>query len=199
MATSAVSRRTPPPLLDPSHQRGLTSLLSQTYGKPVSLNLVKLHQPHHDPDILAQFVTQKLRDRKNAPRRIIRDAAWKADLPTALALTKKQQEKHTRDIEQLAKPLTLEGLKFGEVEKVGEVLKGLDLSQVSSVRVEAGGRLSKRITANRAQGKVAIRGATKKGPTHILRGAIKANAAQALRAGKRRIGSYGVRVDLGYS
>lgn len=82
---------------------------------------------------------------------------------------------------------------------MSEILKDLTISQVSSVRVEAGGRLSKRITANRAQGKIAIRGATRKGPTHMLRGAIKANTAHAVRAGKRRIGSYGVRVSLGYS
>ena len=198
---AAASRRVggTPPLLDPAHQRGLTSLLSQTYGKPVHLNLVKLQRPHDDPDILAQFVTQKLRDRKNSPRRVIRDAAWKADLPSALAITKKQQELHSRRVAQARDPLTLDKLTLGGAQKISEVVKDLAPPQVSSVRVQAAGRLSKRITANQADSKVAIRGTTKKKPTHIVRGTIKANQAQAQRSGKRRIGVYGVRVDLGYS
>ena len=97
------------------------------------------------------------------------------------------------------KPMTLEALKIGRAEPVSEVLKDLALPQVSSVAVEAAGRLSMRITANRAQGKVARRGATNKGETHYMRGAVKATETRGMRAGKRRIGSYGVRVSLGHS
>lgn len=198
-AVASASRRVPPPLLDPTHQRGLTSLLTQTYGKPVQLNLTKLHRPHQDPDILAQVVTQKLRDRKNAPRRIIRDAAWKATLPSQASISRRQQEVLYRQTQRAKNPMTLASLTHASPASVTEVFRELTLSNVSSMRVEAKGRLSKRITANQAQGKVAIRGATKKGPTHMLRGTVKANTAHALRAGKRRIGSYGVRVTLGYS
>ena len=194
-AAAAAAKRAAPPFFDPAHQRGLTSLLSQTYGKPVELNLVKLNRPHQDADILAQVVTQRLKDRKNAPRRVIRDAAWKANLPSQAALARQQQETQIRRAAQ--KPLTLERLNHAPA-SVSEVLRDLTLSQVTSVRVEAGGRLSKRITANRAQSKVARRGATVKGETHWARGAIKANTTEALRAGKRRIGSYGVRVGLGH-
>lgn len=196
---AAAARRVPAPLLDPAHQRGLTSLLSRTYGKPVKLNLVPIKKPHQDADILAQYVVQKLRDRKNTPRRVIRDAAWKADLPTALALTRKQQAQQARQIEEARAPLTLDKMTLGGVGKVTDVLKGLSLSQVSSVRVAAGGRLSRRITANRADSKMAIRGASRKAPTHYLQGAVKTNSAHALRSGKRRIGSYGVRISLGYT
>ena len=194
---ASTARRLPPNFLDPTHQRGLTSLLSQTYGKPVQLNLTPLSRPYQDPDILAQVVTEKLRDRKNAPRRIIRDAAWKAGLPSQASIIQKQQELQTR--RAATKPLTLAGLMHGGVTPVSDVVRDLALSQVSSVRVQAGGRLSKRITANMASKKIAMRGATKKGPTHMLRGAVKANTANAIRAGKRRIGSYGVRISLGYS
>ena len=197
MATTAASRRISPPFFDPTHQRGLTSLLSQTYGKPVQLNLTKLTRPHQDADILAQVVVQKLRDRKNAPRRIIRDAAWKANLPTQTSLVQQKQELQLR--RNAAKPLTLAGLTHGGRGQISEVIKDLALPQVSSVAVEAAGRLSKRITANRAQGKVARRGATNKGETHMVRGAVKASTTQGMRAGKRRIGSYGVRVSLGHT
>src|ERR1700761_6533245 len=70
---SAASRRPPPPLFSASHQRGLASLLTQMYGKPVNLNLVKLHRAHDDADILAQRVALQLKDRKASPRRVIRD------------------------------------------------------------------------------------------------------------------------------
>ena len=73
------------------------------------------------------------------------------------------------------------------------------MSQVSSVRVEAAGRLSKRITANRSQRKVARRGANAKSAGFMVRGFRKAHMAVSMKAGKRRIGSYGIRVDLGHS
>ncbi|KAK3686476.1 hypothetical protein LTR37_017880 [Vermiconidia calcicola] len=195
MATAPIRR---PPFFDPTHQRGLASLLSQTYGKPVTLNLIKLHRPQDDADILAQHIAQKLKDRKAAPRRVLRDAAWKANLPTQTSITKQQQELLQR--RATTKPLSLATLNHGSgPTNVGDVLKDLKLPQVSSVAAEAAGRLSARITANRAQGKVARRGLTGKGEEGYVRGVVKANTTKGMRAGKRRIGSYGVRVSLGHS
>lgn len=197
MAAAAAARRVPPPFFDPAHQRGLTSLLSQTYGKPVDLKLTKIARPHLEADILAQVVVTKLKDRKNSPRRIIRDAAWKNNLPTQTILTRQAQELQLRRNQE--KPLTLERLTIGGRANVEDVMKDLSLSQVTSVDVGAAGRLSARITANRAQGKVARAGVTNKGETHIVRGAHKASSTSGMRAGKRRIGSYGIRVKLGHS
>ncbi|KAK5174325.1 uncharacterized protein LTR77_001405 [Saxophila tyrrhenica] len=197
------SRRIVPPFFSRDHQAGLASLLSQTYNKPVTLNLIKLQRPHGEADLLAQHVVQRLKDRKNSPRRVIRDAAWKANLPTQTAITAQRQELIQR--RATIKPPTLETLKIGnDAQKTGfmgvrDVLKDLALPQVSSVAVEAAGRLSQRITANRAQGKVARRGLTAKGEEHIIRGAEKANQTEGMRAGKRRIGAYGIRVNLGHS
>jgi hypothetical protein len=163
----------------------------------VDLKLIKLSRPHLDADVLAQVVVSKLRDRKNSPRRIIRDAAWKNNLPTQTQLTRQAQELQLRRNSQ--KPLTLDQLNFGGRAAVGDVVKDLALSQVTSVEVEAAGRLSARITANRAQGKIARAGATNKGHTHLVRGKYKATETRGMRAGKRRIGSYGIRVKLGHS
>jgi hypothetical protein len=197
MAAAAASRRAVPPFFDPAHQRGITSLLSQTYGKPVDLKLTKIARPHQEADILAQVVVTKLKDRKNAPRRIIRDAAWKNNLPTQTILTRQARELQLR--RNAEKPLTLERLTMGGRAPISDVVTDLALSQVSSVEVEAAGRLSARITANRAQGKVARAGATNKGEAHIVRGAHKTSTTTGMRAGKRRIGSYGIRVKLGHS
>lgn len=83
--------------------------------------------------------------------------------------------------------------------QTSEILRDLNLSQVSSVSVGAAGRLTKRISANRAQSKVARRGATAKGEMHLLKGWQKQSVTGAIRAGKRRIGQYGIRVELGHS
>ena len=195
MAASAV-RRGAAPILDASHKQGLQSLLSQTYGKPVELNFTKLQRPHYDADVLAQVVVQRLKDRKNQPRRVIRDATWKAKLPSSTTLAKQRQETQQRNAER--PQITLASLTHTPA-PTSSILKDLDLSTVSSVQVSAAGRLSKRITANRAQGKIARVGATAKGETHWLRGARKSNVDYAVRHGKRRIGGYGVKVYLGHS
>lgn len=189
------------PLLDSTHQAGLTSLLTQTYNKPVTLRLHSLNARHNDSDILAETAVQQLRDRKNQPRRIIRDAAWKSPLPTQAAVRRLQQERQLR--ENLRKPITLARLTQGDagagLTPTSEILRDLNLSQVSSVSMEAAGRISKRISANRAQSKEARRGATAKGQEHLLKGWQKKNITGSIRAGKRRIGQYGIRVQLGHS
>lgn len=186
-------------LFDPAHQAGLQSLLAKTYGKPVELNIIKLRRPHLDSDILAGVVTQKLRDRRLPPRRVIRDAAWKAQLPSEREVMELQQAKKQSGVAISSKALERSSA-FGPLrQSTSNILRQLKLSQVSSVRVEAAGRLSKRITANRAQRKVARRGANGKAPGYMMRGFRKSHVSVTLRAGKRRIGAYGVRIDLGHS
>ena len=186
-------------LLDPSHSAGLQSLLSKVYAKPVELNLIKLRRPHLDSDLLASVVTQQLRDRKAAPRRIIRDAAWKAQLPTDRSIVELQQARKA-PATSIPSRIVERSSAFGPLRtKTEQILKSLMLSQVSSVRVEAAGRLSKRITANRSQRKVARRGANAKGTGYMIRGFKKGHVTVSMRAGTRRIGAYGIRVDLGHS
>lgn len=196
---SSTARRTAVNLLDPAHQAGLQSLLSKVYSKPVELNIVKLRRPHLDADVLSAVVTQKLRDRKSSPRRVIRDAAWKAQLPTDRSVVELQQAKKLPGTMVTSRALERSSA-FGPLRtQTSKILEQLRLSQVSSVRVEAAGRLSKRMTANRSQRKVARRGANAKNAGYMLRGFRKGHLSVSLKAGKRRIGSYGVRVDLGHS
>jgi len=197
--SAPAARRSAVDLLDSAHSAGLQSLLSRLYGKPVELQLTKLHRPHLDADILASVVTQKLRDRKTAPRRVIRDAAWKVQLPTDRSVVELQQAKKQPGTAVTSRAVERASA-FGPLRtQTSNILRSLKLSQVSSVRVEAAGRLSKRITANRSQRKVARRGANAKGAGYMVRGFRKGHVKVAMRAGKRRIGSYGIRVDLGHS
>jgi ribosomal protein S3 len=169
-------------LFSPTTQKPLQSLLSQVYGKPVELNLVNLKRPHLNSDILASLVTQKLKDRANTPRRVIRDVVWKAQLPTK-ALAK---DPSTSSMARAKAP-------------IGHIMHSLRLKQVSSIAVGANGRLGKRMTANRADKKTARKGLTSKGPGFLVRGVRKNHTDYSFRAGKRRVGAFGIKVSVGHS
>lgn len=183
-------------LLQPSQQAGLQSLIAQIYGKPVDLKLIKLNKPHLDADILAAIVAQRLRDRRNNTRRVIRDATWKAPLPNPQTIAAIQQAKHQR------KPTAFSwrDFTFGNTAQTSAatITDQLAVSQVSSVQVEAAGRLTKRLTANRAEKKMARIGATAKGRARMVRGFRKAHVQKGFAVGKRRVGQFGIRVSLGH-
>ena len=184
-------------ILKPEQKAGLESLIARIYGKPVTLRLVPLGKPHLDADILASVAAQRLRDRTNTPRRVIRDATWRAPLPSAQAVVAIQQAKQRPSISRLAwQDLTLKSAGRTTSTSISE---SLALSQVSSVQVEAAGRLTKRLTANRAQRKMARRGASAKGPGRLLRGFRKAHVQYAFASGKRRVGQFGIKVILGHT
>ena len=188
-----------PSLLDPQHQIGLTALMSQVFGKPVEVKLKKLARPHQDADLQAQVATQKLKDRTLTSRNAVRDVAWGAPLISQNAVTKLRQERAARESKR--KPVLLQSLTMGEASatKTSDILRDLNLSQVTSVSARAAGRLTKRISADQAVSKFARRGATTKHETHLLKGFQKTNITKGFRAGKRRIGSYGIRVQLGHT
>ncbi|EMC96256.1 hypothetical protein BAUCODRAFT_122279 [Baudoinia panamericana UAMH 10762] len=186
-------------LLSPAHKAPLQSLLTKLYRKPVELNLIKIRRPQLESDVLASYVAQRLGDRVLQPRRVIRDAAWKAQLPSARVVTELQQAKAQRG-KTVSSTEVEKSSSFGPLRtQTKSIIRGLNLSQVSSIAVHAAGRLSKRITANRAQKKMARRGANTKGAGYMMRGFQKSHTTVGNATGKRRIGVYGVRVDVGHT
>ncbi|KAF2858491.1 hypothetical protein K470DRAFT_259785 [Piedraia hortae CBS 480.64] len=183
-------------LLDPARKQGIQSLLSKVYNKPVELRLVKHSRPHLDGDILAGVVAQQLQDMRAVPRRIVRDAAWKMKLPSKPSITNMTQARFrpgtvvsSQQLQNSSTPAT-----------TSEIMKSLRLRQVTSVRISAAGRLSSRLTADRSQKKEAQRGPKAALPGHgqMVRGYINSLRTFSKRAGKRRIGGYGVKVSLGH-
>jgi riboflavin biosynthesis pyrimidine reductase len=187
-------------ILEPEQQAGLQSLIARIYGKPVDLRLVKLAKPHLDAEILAAFVAQRLCDRNNTPRRVIRDSTWKAPLPDPRVIAVTRQTKALKLIRG-GKKFAWQDLSMKELAPTctSAIMKELAVSQVSSVQVEAAGRLTKRLTANRSARKMARRGTTTKLPSPILLGHRKKHLQYAFRSGKRRVGQYGIRVLLGHT
>lgn len=174
------------------------SLLSQTYGKPVELNIVKLDNPHLNSDILASLVTQKLKDRINTPRRVVRDVVSRAQLPTAQSQVPSQTDHAAAALKALAKDPSTSSLARTKA-PIGHIMHSLRLKQVSSITVNAAGRLGKRMTANRADKKDARKGLTSKGPGYVIRGVRKNHTEYSFEAGKRRVGAFGIKVAVGHS
>ncbi|GIZ43712.1 hypothetical protein CKM354_000692900 [Cercospora kikuchii] len=184
------------PILDPTQTVGLQSLLARMYGKQVNLQLIKIKRPHLDADILAAYVAQRLRDRRFTPRRVIRDATWRAPLPSAQAVANIKNAK----LRNQPQKFSWQDLTIGNAARASAtgIVESLALSQVSSIQVEAAGRLTKRLTANRSAKKMARRGTASKGPAYMLRGFRKAHTQYAFAGGKRRVGQFGIKVSVGH-
>ena len=185
-------------LFAPTTQKPLQSLLSQVYGKPVELNLVELKRPQLNSDIPASLVTQQLKDRRNTPRRVIREVVWKAQLPTAQSQVPSQADHAIAATKALAKDPSTSSLARAKA-PIGHIMHSLRLKQVSSIAVGANGRLGKRMTANRADKKTARKGLTSKGPGFLVRNVRKNHTDYSFRAGKRRVGAFGIKVSIGHS
>lgn len=192
------ARRLAVDLLSPNTQRPLQSLLSQMYGKPVELNLTELKRPQLNSDILASLVTQKLKDRRNTPRRVIRDVVWKAQLPTQQSQVPSQADHAAAAVKALAKDPSSSSMARQKA-PISHIMHALRLKQVSSISVGANGRLGKRMTANRADSKMARKGLTSKGPGFLVRGTRKNHTNYSFQAGKRRVGAFGIKVSIGHS
>ncbi|KAI5366376.1 Putative ribosomal protein VAR1 [Septoria linicola] len=184
-------------ILDPRQKVGLQSLIARMYGKQVDLQLTKIKRPHLDADILAAYVAQRLRDRRFTPRRVIRDATWRAPLPSAQAVANINNAK----LRAMPQKFSWQDFTLGNAAQASAtgIVESLSLSQVSSIQIEAAGRLTKRLTANRSAKKMARRGTASKGPAYMLRGFRKAHTHYAFASGKRRVGQFGIKVSVGHT
>ncbi|KXT10677.1 hypothetical protein AC579_4779 [Pseudocercospora musae] len=184
-------------LMDPEIKAPLTSLIERMYGKRVDLQLQEIKRPHLDADILAQYVAQRLKDRRFTPRRVIRDATWRVALPTAQQVEEINNAKFTRQPTRFNwSDFTMQN---AAKHNATSILQSLRLSQVSSLQIEAAGRLTKRLTANRSAKKMARRGTNSKKPGYMLRGFQKAHTHYAFAGGKRRVGQFGIKVHVGHT
>lgn len=185
-------------LFSPKMKTPLESLLSRTYGKPVELNLTQLKKPELNAHILSRLVAQKLKDRRNTARRIVRDAVWGARLPTQQSQVPSQTDHAAAALKALAKDPSTSSLARSKA-PIGHIMHSLRMKQVSSISVLAGGRLGKRMTANMAEYKLARKGLTSKGPGYVLRGVRKNHIEYGWSKGKRRVGAFGIKVHIGHS
>lgn len=160
---------------------GLTTLIKKLYNKYVEINIVELRSIHLNSDVFSSAVMLKLRDRKNKAVRILRKAILKMvkipDLHTIITFYYSMQSitKNT-------------------------ILNVLKQQVVSGVRFEASGRLTRRLTAERAISKNRYMGSLKEmnssynnESSTILRGYVKSNSQYTIIESKTRNGAFGLK------
>lgn len=172
-------------------------MLSQVYGKPVELNLTKLSKPHLDASILAAVTTEKMRQPRASDRAALRVLVTSVGLP-GRADVLNTAEKERLLVKGLQQRPALASLGT-QREGVDGILRHLNLKQVTHIGMYVGGRYALKLNADRKRTRRARNGITASGPGTIVRQVRKAHVQYAFRAGRRRVGAYGVKVWLGHS
>ena len=160
---------------------GLISMIEKLYDKSVIINFVEKKSIHLNSDIFASAVALKLRNRKNKAIRVLRKAIVKmVTIP----------DLHTR--------ITFDDL--SEVMNKNNIITTIQQQAVNGVRFKASGRLTKRLTAQRAISKVRyvgslknIRSSLNNLSSTLLRGYAKSNLEYININSKTRNGTFGLK------
>ena len=151
------------------------------YKKDIEINIVDLKYIHLNSYLFSPAVSLKLRDRKNKAVRIL--------IKAIIQIT---------NIPDLHIIRTFDD----SIEKIEDnnIIKVLNQQEVTAVRFEAAGRLTRRLTAMRAIFKLRYVGSLKNLRSSlnnlastILRGFVKSNAQYILIMSKTRNGSFGLK------
>ena len=205
----------------------LKSLIEKVYSKKVEFNLVNIKYLHLNSDIFSGILALKLRNRKNRLLRVLKASLRKVKLPSLNKLAildevynrqKKAQNLILKDLiidpfflkAKIQKADALDQVlgNFFKLNVLNEfpsnlentVLNSIKHKPVSGIRIEASGRLSRRITAARSVFKVKYLGNLKnidsssKGfSSVILRGHVRSNLQYTKLNSKTRIGAFGIK------
>lgn len=167
---------------------GLDSLISKIYNKKVEFNIVDLKYSHLNSDIFSDSISTKLNDRKKRVLRVLKKALrlvrLMPDYLLALRINKK-----------ISNPIHIED----NIEKIG--LNFIKNKAITGVRLEASGRLTRRLTASRSISKLRYKGNLrnvssyeKKRTSVMLRGHVKSNIQYTNKNSKTPNGAYGLKV-----
>lgn len=168
---------------------GLNSLVSKIYNKKVEFNIVNLKSLHLNSDIFSYAITLKLENRNNRLLRVLKQALKLVKMPY---LKKSYLYEKKLDNGQLSH-LSLNGY-------AKNVLNYIKHKSISGVRLEASGRLTRRLTASRSIFKFKYKGGLKnidssyKGLSSVmLRGHVKSNLQHTSLKSKVSNGAFGLK------
>lgn len=186
----------------------LKILLSKVYSKKVIFNIVKLKTYFLNSDILTQILTAKTKNRKNKILKVLKSSILNIKTPVfRKKLIVRESTKLSSVQNTLLKNIentndTLNDVINNNYNNFStlNVLNSIKNKTVSGIRLEASGRLSKRIVAARSVSKVKYVGTLKnidssyRGLSSVmLRGNTKSNTQTTFLKSKTRIGSFGVK------
>ena len=179
---------------------GLKSIIQKIYHKKVEFNLVNLKYLHLNSNMFSESIALKLRKRKNRLLKVLRRALKLVKLPrfkkyfyyvnNGSLLNKDESLNINSDLLSLAQTNILEN----------NVLNSLKHKTISGVRLEATGRLTKRLTASRSIFKLKYKGSLKNIDSSyknlssvMLRGHEKSNIQYTKLNSKTRNGAFGLK------
>lgn len=201
----------------------LRILLNKIYNKKVEINIVNLKYFHLNSEIFTQVLALKLKNKKNRLYKVLTTSLLRINLPydnrldmlrgmydkrermNSLTINSLTYNKHISSYNDvidnvLHKIFKLNILNEFTVNSLQAFLNFINDKFISGVRIEASGRLSKRMTAARSVFKKTYLGSLKninssyKGfSSVILRGHVKSNLQYTKIKSKRRIGSFGLK------
>jgi Mitochondrial ribosomal protein (VAR1) len=207
----------------------LNDLISQFYKKKVEFNIVNLEYIHLNSDILSESIVIKLRKRSNRLLQVLKTSLNMVKLPyinklgvnNNLNKTKYDKMLLLNNIQNLYTLLQIFDKKYKNQVELSQVLQNIlpyfsknikeeDIQKsilncikdksISGVRIEAAGRLTRRLIAARSVFKLKYKGSLKnidssyKGfSSIILRGNVKSNMQYSNINSKTRNGSFGIK------
>jgi hypothetical protein len=203
------------------------NLISQFYKKKVEFNIVNLEYLYLNSDILSESIVIKLRKRSNRLLRVLKTSLNMIKLPNINKLSlsnnlnkiKYDKTLSLNNIQNLNNLLQIFVNKYQNTDKFDQllheifpyftkkeediqnsILNSIKYKSISGVRLEAKGRLTRRLTAARSIFKLKYKGSLKnidssyKGLSSvILRGHVKSNLQYTNISSKTRNGSFGIK------
>jgi len=204
----------------------ITSIIEKVYNKKVEFNLVNLKYLHLNSHIFTETIALKLRNRKNRLLKVLKASLRMVKIASfnKLAILEDVYNRPKKIQNMKVNLLISDPLLIREIENkdtldqllsrffpnnmndkpsefiVNTVLNSIKHKSISGVRIEAAGRLSRRITAARSVFKFKYKGnlrnmdSSYKGfSSVILRGHAKSNIDYTRVKSKTRIGSFGLK------
>lgn len=161
--------------------KGVHRLLVKIYNKTIQIRIVQLKSIHLNSDILSEAVALKLRDRKNQAYKLLTKIV------------------HTQvKIPDLHTLITFDDRK--NIINKNNVLHVINQQIVTGIRLEASGRLTRRLTALRAVYKYRyegslqnIRSSFNNKASALLRGCARSNSQYTIINSKTRNGTFGLK------
>lgn len=172
---------------------GLNSIIRKIYNKKVEFNLVNLKYLHLNSNMFSESIALKLRNRQNRLLKVLNKALKLVKLP--------RFKKYFYYVNDETKNINSDVLSLAETNILEKnVLNSLKHKTISGVRLEATGRLTKRLTASRSVFKLKYKGSLKNIDSSyknlssvMLRGHVKSNIQYTKLISKTRNGAFGLK------
>jgi len=186
------------------------SILSKLYNNKIEINVINLKYLHLDGNILALTVARKLKNRKRRVLKVIRMALRLSKKPYINKFYTDLLNVNNLDTILIKKnlslsinnniPLNKDLISKPTLYKGRIIFFYLKHKIISGMKLQGGGRLTKRLTASRSISKFIGKGSLKNRSssynglsTVVLRGYVKSNLQYTNINSYNRIGAYGIK------